>query len=75
MLMYVAGEWRGATAEEEVRSPFDGEVVGSVPVAGAEDAERAITAAVDGARAMRALTAYALFPFTDHVETLAHFTC
>ncbi|MBM3679022.1 MAG: aldehyde dehydrogenase family protein [Actinobacteria bacterium] len=56
--MYVAGEWRGAATEEEVRSPFDGEVVGTVPVAGAEDAAAAIAAAVDGAQAMRQLTAY-----------------
>ena len=27
MQMYVAGEWRGAAREEEVRSPYDGEFV------------------------------------------------
>ena len=58
MTMYVAGEWRGAAREEEVRSPYDGEVVGLVPVADAADAGLAITAAVDGARAMRALSAF-----------------
>jgi glyceraldehyde-3-phosphate dehydrogenase (NADP+) len=58
MTMYVAGEWRGAAREEEVRSPYDGDVVGLVPVADAEDAEQAVAAAVDGARAMRALSAF-----------------
>src|SRR5471030_2007055 len=58
MTMYVAGEWRRAAREEEIRSPYDGEVVGVVPVADADDAELAITAAVEGARAMRALSAF-----------------
>src|SRR6266542_2286131 len=58
MTMYVAGEWRGAAREEEIRNPYDGEVVGIVPVATAADAERAVTAAVEGAAAMRALSAF-----------------
>jgi glyceraldehyde-3-phosphate dehydrogenase (NADP+) len=58
MTMYVAGEWRGAAREEEIRSPYDGEVVGVVPVASAADAERAVTAAVEGAAAMRALSGF-----------------
>ena len=33
-------------------------MIDSVPVAGADDAERALAAAVDGARAMRELSAY-----------------
>ena len=33
MLMYVAGEWRGAADEEPVRNPYDGEVIDTVPVA------------------------------------------
>ena len=56
--MYVAGEWRTAAAEEEVRNPFDGEVVGTVPVASAADARAAIDAAVNGAAAMRRLSAW-----------------
>jgi glyceraldehyde-3-phosphate dehydrogenase (NADP+) len=56
--MYVAGEWRGAAREEEVRNPYDGEVVDTVPVASTADAESALAAAVDGAAAMRAATAW-----------------
>ena len=58
MLMYVAGEWRGAADEEPVRNPYDGEVIDTVPVASAADAHAALAAAVDGARAMRALSAW-----------------
>ncbi len=58
MTMYVAGEWRSAAREEEIRSPYDGEVVGVVPVATTADAELAITAAVEGAAAMRALSGF-----------------
>ena len=48
-MMYVAGEWTAGARQEDVRSPFDGEVVGAVAVASADDAERAVTAAVEGA--------------------------
>jgi len=58
MSMYVAGEWRGAAREEEVRNPYDGEIVGTVPVATTADAAAAIDAAVDGAAAMRRLAAW-----------------
>ena len=57
-MMYVAGAWRGGARQEDVCNPFDGEVVGTVAVAGRDDAEKAITAAVDGARVMRGLAAF-----------------
>jgi glyceraldehyde-3-phosphate dehydrogenase (NADP+) len=56
--MYVAGAWRGAAAEEAVANPFDGEIVDTVPVASADDAVLAVAAAVEGARAMRRLSAW-----------------
>jgi glyceraldehyde-3-phosphate dehydrogenase (NADP+) len=58
MEMYIAGEWRSAASEEAVTNPYDGEVVDTVPVAGVDDARAAITAALDGAAAMRRLTAW-----------------
>ena len=58
MLMYVAGEWRGAERDEAVRNPYDGEVVDTVPVATVADAQAALAAAVAGAAAMRRLTAW-----------------
>src|SRR3954447_25302454 len=56
--MYVAGEWRSAAREEEICNPYDGEVVGVVPVATPADAELAVTAAVEGAAVMRALSGF-----------------
>jgi acyl-CoA reductase-like NAD-dependent aldehyde dehydrogenase len=58
MRMYVAGEWRTAGAEDEIRSPWSGDVVDTVPRAGAADAEEALRCAVQGAAAMRRLSAY-----------------
>ena len=57
MEMYVAGEWRGAEAEDEVTSPWSGEVLDTVPRASVADVDRALAAAVEGARAMRRLSA------------------
>jgi glyceraldehyde-3-phosphate dehydrogenase (NADP+) len=58
MEMYVAGEWVGAPTDSEVRNPWSGEVVGTVPEAQPEQVDRALAAAVEGAAAMRALTAW-----------------
>ncbi|HEV8685874.1 MAG TPA: aldehyde dehydrogenase family protein [Gaiellaceae bacterium] len=58
MRMYVAGEWRGAAAEDEIRSPWSGDVVDAVPRASAADAEDALHCAVQGAVTMRRLSAY-----------------
>ena len=48
--MLVGGAWVDAVAgeREDVTSPFDGHIVGTVPVARAADATRAIDAAVSG---------------------------
>src|SRR5262249_11906489 len=45
-------------AEDDVRNPYSGELVGTVPRASAADVERALVAAVDGAAAMRRLSAH-----------------
>lgn len=58
MRMYVAGEWRDAARADEIRSPWSGDVVDTVPHATAGGAEAAARAAVLGAAAMRRLTAY-----------------
>lgn len=61
MEMLIAGGWRGATGGriEEVRSPFDGRVIDTVPVATAEDALAAIGQAEIGARIQRSMPAHA----------------
>ena len=51
MELLIGGQWTAAQSgrEEEVTSPFDGAVVGSVPLAGTADVDAALTAAVAGA--------------------------
>jgi acyl-CoA reductase-like NAD-dependent aldehyde dehydrogenase len=54
--MLVGGEWlpaRGSGQTEDVTSPYDGSVVGTVPVAGLDDVEAALDAAERGARTWR----------------------
>jgi glyceraldehyde-3-phosphate dehydrogenase (NADP+) len=55
MEQLIGGHWTASQSgrAEEVTSPFDGAVVGSVPLAGQADVEAALTAAVAGARAWR----------------------
>ena len=50
--MLIGGDWRpavGTGLSEDVTSPYDGSVVGTVPIAGREDVEAALTAAEAGA--------------------------
>jgi len=51
MQLLIGGQWTAARSgrEDDVTSPFDGAVVGSVPVAGRADVDAALTAAVAGA--------------------------
>src|SRR6201990_3337237 len=60
MEMLVGGQWCGAVdgAMEEVRSPYDGHLVGSVPVGGVDDAVAAIDGAEGGARVARGMAAH-----------------
>ncbi|HEV8424374.1 MAG TPA: aldehyde dehydrogenase family protein, partial [Actinomycetes bacterium] len=57
----IGGRWRpalGSGRSEEVTSPYDGKVVGSVPVAGPDDVEAALTAAEQGAATWRRTPAH-----------------
>jgi glyceraldehyde-3-phosphate dehydrogenase (NADP+) len=61
MQMLIGGRWRpasGVGAVEEVTSPFDGAVVGTVPVATVEDVDAAMTAAQAGAGRWRRTPAH-----------------
>src|ERR687886_536061 len=54
--MLIGGRWRpaaGSGRSEDVTSPYDGSVVGTVPVAGTDDVEAALRAAQHGARTWR----------------------
>jgi glyceraldehyde-3-phosphate dehydrogenase (NADP+) len=56
--MFVAGEWIDGAQQEELRSPYSGEVIDAVPVADVQDVDSALAAAVRGAERQRQLTAY-----------------
>ena len=58
--LLIGGRWTAArTSEiEEVRSPYDGSVVGEVPVAGLDDVELALQAAERGAATWRRTPAH-----------------
>ncbi|MBM4005553.1 MAG: aldehyde dehydrogenase family protein [Planctomycetes bacterium] len=58
MKMFVAGEWVAGEQQFEVRNPFDGSVIDTVPSASASDLERALAGMVRGAVAMRKMPAY-----------------
>ena len=48
--IFLAGEWIDTGSSLEVRSPYSGEVVATVARAGADEARRAIDAAVEAMR-------------------------
>ena len=60
MKLLIGGQWVEAVSgrQEDVTSPFDGSVVGSVSVAGLEDVEAALTAATEGATVWRRTPAH-----------------
>ena len=59
MEMLIGGRWGpGGGAVEEVTSPFDGAVVGTVPVATVEDVDAALAAAQAGAAVWRRTPAH-----------------
>jgi glyceraldehyde-3-phosphate dehydrogenase (NADP+) len=61
MRIFYGGEWRDTAKKIEVRHPFDGSLVDTVPHAGAAEVEAALAAAVQGAQVMRKLPGYDRF--------------
>jgi glyceraldehyde-3-phosphate dehydrogenase (NADP+) len=57
--MIIAGEWVSDGRQEELLSPYDGELIETVPVADVGHVDRAIAAAVRGAGHQRRLSAHA----------------
>ena len=61
MQLYFAGRWQDRPARIEVRHPFDGSLVDTVPQATTADVEAAIAGAVEGAAIMGNLPGYDRF--------------
>lgn len=58
MKTLVGGKWIDKPAKIEVRNPYDNSVIDTVPKVDADDIERALVVAVEGARIMRAMPGY-----------------
>src|SRR4051812_31992904 len=56
MKMFLRGDWVEGNERFEVRSPYDGDVIASVPQATVDDVENAVAGAVEGARLMKRLS-------------------
>src|SRR5690348_1152707 len=61
MRIFYAGKWHDRDQKIEVRNPYDGSIVDTVPQASQADVEAAIASAVEGAAVMRKLPAYDRF--------------
>src|SRR4051794_35204601 len=61
MRIFFAGQWHDRDSTIEVRNPYDGSVVDTVPQATAADAQAAIDSAIHGAAIMRKLPGYERF--------------
>jgi acyl-CoA reductase-like NAD-dependent aldehyde dehydrogenase len=61
MKLFIRGQWVDRDKKLEVRHPFDGSLVDTVPIATAEDIESALAGAVEGAALMRKLPGYERF--------------
>src|SRR5262245_50567368 len=70
MKMFVAGSWLDKPEKTEVYNPFDGSVIDTVPKADQSDVERALAAAVDGARIMRSMPGYERFQILHKASEL-----
>src|SRR6476660_3187091 len=58
MRMFYGGQWRDAAKKIEVKNPFDGSTIDTVPSATAEDVAAALDGAARGAKVMADLQPY-----------------
>jgi acyl-CoA reductase-like NAD-dependent aldehyde dehydrogenase len=58
MKMFIGGEWVDRPERIEVRNPFDGKVLDTVPKGSPNDIAAAVAGAVKGARIMRRMPGY-----------------
>src|SRR6478752_4555615 len=71
--LLIGGQWveAGSGRREDVTSPFDGSVVGTVGVAGPSDVEAALAAATEGAKIWRRTPAHQRMRILLHAAALA----
>jgi len=61
MKMFIAGEWVEKSAKVEVKNPFDGSTIDTVPKADGADVDRALAAVAAGASTMRGMPGHERF--------------
>lgn len=70
MKMPIGGAWVDRDDRIEVRNPFDGTVIDTVPRASADDVETALATAVEGARLMAQMSAYRRYQILHRASEL-----
>src|SRR5262249_39124654 len=70
MKMFVAGSWTDKPEKIEVRNPYDDTLIDTVPKADLGDVDRALQAAVEGARIMRAMPGYERYRILNRASQL-----
>lgn len=70
MKMFIAGEWVDRDIKVDVQNPFDDSVLDTVPMASADDVDRALAAAEQGAAIMAGIPAYERYEMLSRVAAL-----
>jgi acyl-CoA reductase-like NAD-dependent aldehyde dehydrogenase len=70
MKMFLRGKWIDKPEKIEVRNPFDGSVVDTVPSGDTNDVEAAVAGTVEGAAVMRRLSGYERFEILSRAAGL-----
>ncbi len=70
MKMFVAGCWVDKPERTDIRNPFDGTLIDTVPKADAADVDRALAGAVEAAATMRSMPGYERYRILNKVARL-----
>ena len=68
--LFINGEWEDGSQYEELRSPYNQEVIGLIPLATKEQVEKAIASAQQSTKTMRNMTAFERADILEKVSDL-----
>ncbi len=72
MKMHIGGQWIDKDDKLEVRNPFDGQIIDTVPKSTPQDVSDAIATAVKGAQVMRRMPAFERYQLLDKAARLMY---
>ena len=72
MKMFIAGQWTGASESIDVLNPYDQSVIDTVPRGTESDVDRALGTLVEGAKVMRAMSAYERSLILERTARMLH---